>query len=48
VEIRLPAGSHQYSYWVDGRLVTPPEAPIGIDDGFGGKNGLIEVLPAGM
>lgn len=48
VEIRLPAGSHQYAYWVDGRLVTPPEAQISVDDGFGGRNGLIEVLPAGM
>jgi len=42
-EVTLPAGSHQYAYWVDGALVTPPEARVTVDDGFGGRNGLITV-----
>lgn len=42
-EIALPAGSWQYAYWVDGVLVTPPEARVKMDDGFGGRNGLIQV-----
>lgn len=42
-EVRLPAGSHQYAYLVDGRSVTPADAEITVDDGFGGENGLIRV-----
>ena len=45
--VALPAGSHQYAYWVDGRLVTPPEAETVVDDGFGGRNGLVYVEPIG-
>lgn len=43
VRLALPAGSHQYAYWVDGVMVTPPEAAVTIDDGFGNKNGLLYV-----
>jgi hypothetical protein len=47
LELPLPAGSHQYAYWIDGRTVTPPEAAVRVDDGFGGRNGLLRILPAG-
>lgn len=43
--IALPAGTYQYAYWVDGNLVTPPEAGTTVDDGFGGENGLLHVEP---
>jgi hypothetical protein len=43
----LPAGSFQYAYRVDGKLVTPPEADTVVEDGFGGANGVIQVTPAG-
>ena len=42
--IPLPAGSYQYLYLVDGAQKVPPESRVTIDDGFGGRNGLIEVL----
>jgi hypothetical protein len=42
-EVRLPAGSHQYAYFIDGKTVAPADAEITVDDGFGGKNGLISV-----
>jgi len=45
VRVTLPAGSYQYSYWVDGDLVTPPDAQVTVDDGFGGENGLLQVEP---
>jgi hypothetical protein len=47
LHLPLPAGSHQYAYWIDGRTVTPSEAAVTVDDGFGGRNGLLRVLPAG-
>jgi hypothetical protein len=39
----VPAGVHQYAYWVDGRIVTPSDAEVTMDDGFGGRNGLLRV-----
>jgi len=47
-QIALPAGSFQYAYWIDGRLVTPPEAEIKVEDGFGGTNGLLQIEPNGV
>lgn len=47
-EVRLPAGSHQYAYLVDGTTVTPADADATVDDGFGGQNGLIWVAPSGL
>jgi 1,4-alpha-glucan branching enzyme len=41
----LPAGTHAYAYVVDGAWLTPPEAVATEDDGFGGRNGLLVVLP---
>ncbi len=45
LERPLPAGTHAYAYLVDGAAVTPPEAAAWTDDGFGGRNGLITILP---
>jgi hypothetical protein len=45
--LRLPAGVYQYSYLVDGKMVTPPDADVTVDDGFGGNNGLLKVFPNG-
>jgi hypothetical protein len=45
--ISMPEGSFQYAYWVDGNLVTPPEADVTVDDGFGGQNGMLYVAPIG-
>jgi len=41
----LPAGTHAYAFVVDGRWRTPPEAEATEPDGFGGRNGLLMVLP---
>jgi len=46
VEVRLPAGSHLYAYLVDGETVPPADAEALVDDGFGGRNGLVWVRPA--
>ena len=46
-EVRLPAGTHQYAYLVDGVAVTPADAEATVDDGLGGKNGLVQVAPGG-
>jgi hypothetical protein len=43
--VTLPQGTHQYAYWVDGKLVTPPDADVTVEDGFGGRNGLLQVRP---
>jgi 1,4-alpha-glucan branching enzyme len=45
LEVRLPAGSYLYAYLVDGVAVVPEDAEVLVDDGFGGKNGLIRVEP---
>ncbi|MBN1503819.1 MAG: isoamylase early set domain-containing protein, partial [Candidatus Eisenbacteria bacterium] len=42
----IEAGTHQYAYVVDGEWTTPPEAELVVEDGFGGRNGILEVLPA--
>lgn len=48
LRIGLAPGSYQYAYVVDGAWITPPEAILTVDDGFGGRNGILEVLaPAG-
>jgi hypothetical protein len=45
--LRLPPGIHQYMYVIDGVWTTPPEAESTVDDGFGNKNGLIEIRAEG-
>jgi hypothetical protein len=42
--LRIRPGRHQYGYVVDGEWISPPRAKIEVDDGFGGKNGLL-VIP---
>ncbi len=43
--VRIRPGTHEYIYLVDGKPVTPPEAHRTTDDGFGGRNGILEILP---
>ncbi len=45
--VRLPAGSYTYAYLVDGATVAPGDAEVLVDDGFGGKNGLVRVESPG-
>lgn len=45
LRIPLPPGRYQYVYLIDDETLTPPESTITIDDGFGGQNGYLEVLP---
>ena len=40
---KIPPGIYQYVYLVDGKMVTPPESSITVDDGFGNRNGWFEV-----
>ena len=39
----LPPGRHEYALSVDGTLQAPRDAAGYLDDGFGGKNGLVDV-----
>lgn len=39
----LPPGRHAWALSVDGNVVTPPEAAAYVDDGFGGRNAVVEV-----
>jgi len=43
--VEIPPGDYQYVYLVDGNAWTPPEAVVTFEDGFGGRNGLLEVGP---
>ncbi len=44
LEIKLPAGRHEYSFLVDGRKAVPdPQAMFTKDDGFGNRNSIIIV-----
>jgi hypothetical protein len=45
IELVLPAGVYQYAFWVDGDLVAPPDATSTVPDGFGGRNGVLEIVP---
>lgn len=45
VWLPLPPGEHRYHFLVDGRLVSPPSATRYAADGFGGQDGVLEVLP---
>lgn len=39
----LPPGRHAWSLRIDGAVVTPPEAAGFVDDGFGGRNAIVDV-----
>lgn len=41
--VALGPGRHVYAFLVDDRPVAPPAAPLYEDDGFGGRNGVVEV-----
>lgn len=41
--LRLPPGRYQYMFLVDGKWITPPNAPHIVQDGFGRQNGLLIV-----
>jgi hypothetical protein len=44
VELSLPAGAHEYRFIVDGQWVDDPDAETLVDNGFGGRNCLLEIL----
>lgn len=46
--VELAPGLYEYAYVIDGVWTTPPEAKITVPDGFGGHNGILEVLPADL
>jgi opacity protein-like surface antigen len=46
--LELGPGTYEYIYIIDGEWTTPPESKLTVDDGFGGSNGILEVLPAGL
>jgi hypothetical protein len=39
----LPPGRHAFALSIDGVVTTPPVAPAFVDDGFGGKNAVVDV-----
>lgn len=42
--LELPPGEHTYKFVVDGReWLTPPDAPVTADDGFGGRNAVLRL-----
>jgi hypothetical protein len=45
IRIELAPGRYEYAYVIDGIWKIPPEAKITVDDGFGGRNGILEILP---
>ncbi|HEX6838752.1 MAG TPA: glycogen-binding domain-containing protein, partial [Polyangia bacterium] len=40
---RLPPGRHAWALAIDGAIVTPTQAPGFVDDGFGGRNAIVDV-----
>ncbi len=44
VQAALPPGRYAYMYVVDGQWMTPPDARRTQDDGFGARNGVIDLL----
>ena len=43
VTVRLAPGTYQYKFVVDNEWTLDAQPPSTIDDGFGGRNGVIEV-----
>jgi AMP-activated protein kinase-like protein len=41
--LTLPPGHHAWALSIDGAVVTPPQASGFVDDGFGGKNAIVDV-----
>lgn len=44
IDLDLPPGLYQYRFFVDGVWLTPSDTDAVIDDGFGGKNAVLEVF----
>ena len=44
-ELKLPPGRYQFRLVVDGVWTDPPNAGETIDNGFGGRNAILEVAP---
>ena len=45
-DLALKTGTHEYLYLVDGKPIIPPEANRTVADGFGGRNGVVEIVPS--
>ena len=43
--VPVPPGDHRYHFLVDGRAVRPADAARYRPDGFGGEDGVLEILP---
>jgi 1,4-alpha-glucan branching enzyme len=43
IDLDLSPGIYQYRFLVDGVWIPPTDAEITIDDGFGGKNAILEI-----
>ena len=43
LDLEIPPGNHEYVYLVDKEPVVPPESSYSIDDGYGGRNGVLTV-----
>jgi hypothetical protein len=48
IHMKLEPGLYEYVYVVDGVWTTPPEAAVTVSDGFGGYNGILEILPSDL
>jgi len=43
ITVKLPPGTYQYKYVIDGQWTKDPHAPSDAPDGFGGRNGTFDV-----
>jgi 1,4-alpha-glucan branching enzyme len=43
--VPVPPGDHRYHFLVDGRAVRPADAIRYRPDGFGGEDGVLEIMP---
>ncbi len=46
IALTLVKGTYEFLYVVDGVPMVPPEAARTVADGFGGNNGVLEIIPA--
>ncbi len=44
LQLELSPGIHRYVYLIDGKSVTPSDADRLVDDGFGGQNGILQIV----
>jgi hypothetical protein len=43
ITVKLPPGTYQYKYVIDGQWTKDPNSPSDAPDGFGGRNGKFDV-----